>query len=254
MWLPAASTQGPGTPIKSRGRTRRLVSLTHAGVPAHMRTEFGAELDRLTAGLGHMCALAAGTMECATDALVRSDREAAHQCGIEVARLGRLHHGVNERAFAMLALQAPDAHDLRVVMSAFPIAADALRMGGLAANIAKHQRRRRATAIPPVAVEVFAEMGRQAVALTEYARCAIVDGDAVAAQQITDDGEEMDRLHSRLFATVLSEQWEHGPIAAANVMVLGRFYERFADHAVGIARRVVFQASGRLPHVSMSSN
>ena len=219
-----------------------------------MCTEFHTELDRLTAELGGLCALAASTMECATEALVRSDREAAHQCGIEVARLGRLHHGVSEHAFAMLALQAPGAHDLRVVMSAFPIAADALRMGGLAANIAKHQRRRRATAVPPIAVEVFAAMGRQAVALTEFARRAIIDGDAVAAQQITDDGEEMDRLHARLFAMVLGEEWEHGPIAAANVMVLGRFYERFADHAVGIARRVVFQASGQLPYVSMSSN
>jgi phosphate transport system protein len=253
MWLPAASTQGPGTPIKP-GENQARVSQPHPGVPARMRTEFHAELDRLTAELGGMCALAARTMECATDALVRSDREAAHRCGVEVAQLGRLHHCVSDRAFAILALQAPGAHDLRVVMSAFPIAADAQRMGGLAANIAKEQRRRRATAIPPIAVSVFAEMGRHAVALTEFARRAIVDGDAAAAQQITDDGEEMDRLHRRLFAMVHDERWEHGPLAAANVLVLGRFYERFADHAVGIARRVVFQASGRLPHITMSSN
>jgi phosphate transport system protein len=201
-----------------------------------------------------MCALAASTLECATDALVRADREAAHRCDVEVARLGRLHHCVSERAFAMLAQPAPGAHDLRVMMSALPIAADAHRMGGLAANIAKDQRRRRAVAVPPIAVAVFAEMGHQALALTEFARCAIIDGDAVAAQQITDVGPEMDRLHRRLFALVLGERWEHGPLAAANVLLLGRFYERFADHAVGIARRVVFQASGRLPHISMSSN
>ncbi len=219
-----------------------------------MRTEFHAELDRLTAELGDMCALAASTMECATDALVRSDREAAHRCDTEVARLGRMHRWVGERAFAILAQPAPAAHDLRVMVSVLPIAADAHRMGGLAANIAKEQRRRRAVAVPPIAVAVFAEMGRHAVALTENVRRAVVDGDAVAAQQITDDGEVMDGLRRRLLAMVLDDNWEHGPLAAANALLLGRFYERFADHAVGIARRVVYQASGHLPHISMSSN
>ncbi|MBI3225643.1 MAG: hypothetical protein HYZ39_11380 [Mycolicibacterium cosmeticum] len=141
-----------------------------------MRTEFYAELDRLTAELGGMCALAASTMECVTDALVRADREAAHQCGVEVARLGRLHHCAGERAFAMLSMQAPGAHALRVLMSAVPIAADANRMGALAANIAREQRRRRPAGVPPVAVADFAEMGRQAVALTEFARRVVFSG------------------------------------------------------------------------------
>lgn len=219
-----------------------------------MRTEFHAEIDRLTAELGEMCALAAASMECATDALLRSDREAARHCDVEVARLTRLYHCVDERAFSILALQAPVAHDLRVVMSAFPIAADANRMGGLAANIAKEQRRRHVAAVPADARPVFAQMGRQALLLAEHARCAVVNGDVAVAQHIPDGDEVMNDLHRRLFIMVLDDSWEHGPMAAASVMVLGRFYERFADHAVGIARRVVFQTSGRLPHISMSPN
>jgi phosphate transport system protein len=215
-----------------------------------MRTEFHAEIDHLTAELGEMCALAATVMTCATTALVHDDGDAAYRVGVELARLTRLHHCVDERAFAILALQAPVAHDLRVVMSAFPISSDANRMGGLAANITKVSRRREATPVPPVALEVFAEMGRHAVALAERAQSAVLVSDVVAAQRITEGDEVMNDLHRRLFAMVLDDRWEHGPIAAANIMLLGRFYERFADHAVSIARRVVFRASGRLPHVS----
>lgn len=217
-----------------------------------MRTEFHAEIDHLTAELGQMCELAATVMACATTSLVHDDDDAAHRVGVELARLTRLHHCVSERAFAILALQAPVAHDLRVVMSAFPISADANRMGGLAANITKVTRRRESTPVPPVALEVFADMGRHAVLLAERAQAAVLVNDLVAAQRITEGDEVMNELHRRLFTMVLDDRWEHGPIAAANVMLLGRFYERFADHAVSIARRVVFQASGRLPNVSAS--
>lgn len=213
-----------------------------------MRTEFHAEIDHLTAELGEMCALAATLMTCATAALVHADDDAAVRVGVELARLARLRHCAEERAFAMLALQAPVAHDLRVVMSAFPIAADADRMGGLAANITK--LRRRGTAVPAVALGVLAEMGGHGVRLAERAQFAVLGHDVVAAQNITAGDEAMNDLHRRLFTLVLDDRWEHGPIAAANVMLLGRFYERFADHAVSIARRVVFQVSGHLPQLS----
>lgn len=219
-------------------------------VPAPVRTEFHAEIDHLTAELGEMCALAANVMTCATTALVRADGEAADRVGAELGRLSRLNQCVSERAFAILALQAPVAHDLRVVMSAFPIAADANRMGGLAANIAKMHLRPQATPIPPIALTTFEEMGRQAVLLAERAQSAVLVTDLAAAQSIAEGDEVMNALHRKLFMLVLDDRWEHGPMAAANVMLLGRFYERFADHAVAIARRVVFQASGHLPHVS----
>ncbi|MGJ6126384.1 phosphate signaling complex protein PhoU [Mycolicibacterium sp. Y3] len=221
-------------------------------VSPDMRTDYHAEIDRLTAALGEMCAVAAHAMECATNALVRADREAAQRCRAEAARLSQLHHRVDEQAFAILALHAPVAHDLRVVMSAFPISADAHRMGGLSVNIAKVNRSREAVPTPPTALTVFAEMGRHAVALAHSAQSAVLVNDLAAAQRITDGDEVMNQLHRRLFGMALGDRWEHGPRAAANVMLLGRFYERFADHAVGIARRVVFQASGRLPHISMS--
>jgi phosphate transport system protein len=57
----------------------------------------------------------------------------------------------------------------------------------------------------------------------------------------------MDALHRNLFTVLLDHQWGHGVSAAVDVALLGRFYERFADHAVEVGRRVVFQVTGMLP-------
>ena len=57
----------------------------------------------------------------------------------------------------------------------------------------------------------------------------------------------MDDLHRHLFTVLMDRDWEHGVAAAVDVTLLGRYYERFADHAVLIGRRVVFQATGQTP-------
>ena len=54
----------------------------------------------------------------------------------------------------------------------------------------------------------------------------------------------MDRLHREIFATVLAPAWDHGTEAAIDLALLGRYYERFADHAVSVARRVVYLVTG----------
>ncbi len=68
------------------------------------------------------------------------------------------------------------------------------------------------------------------------------------AARIREQDDEMDELHRQLFRLLMDHDgWQHGVTAAVNVALLGRFYERFADHAVEIGRRVVFQATGAVP-------
>lgn len=213
-----------------------------------MRTEFHAEIDRVTAELGEMCARSATIMDDATTALVHADRSAAERIGAELAQLDRLNDCVAGRAFTLLALQAPVAHDLRVILTAFPIAASADRMGGLAANIAKVTARHGAPAAwPPVVLDLFGQMGRRAVRLAERVGNAVIADDATAACRIHDD-DGMDALHGELFRTVLDERWSYGAAMAADAVLLGRFYGRFADHAIDIARRVEFRTTGHLAH------
>jgi phosphate transport system protein len=126
--------------------------------------------------------------------------------------------------------------------------ADAERMGGLALHVAKIARRRHpASTLPEQVNGYFTEMGRIAVNLGNSAKDVVLSRDPEQAAQISRDDVEMDRLHQQLFALLKDKEWAHGVAAAIDVALLGRFYERFADHAVEIGRRVVFQATGETP-------
>jgi phosphate transport system protein len=216
-----------------------------------MRTEFHAQLERLTAELGEMCGIAAMAVQDATAAVVDADSTALVRVRSHLRRLDELNAGVDRRAFSVLALNAPVAHDLRVAMSAFSVAASADRMGALAANIAKTATRGAADAtMPTLTLAIFAEMGRLAIGLAEGARVAVLGDDADEARRVQDDDTAMNELYRRLLGTVVNDKWPHGVAAASDAVLLGRFYERFADNAVEIARKVIFQASGTLPEGS----
>ena len=71
--------------------------------------------------------------------------------------------------------------------------------------------------------------------------------DPEKAARISEEDDAMDDLHRHLFSVLMDKEWKHGVTAAVDVTLLSRFYERFADHAVEVARRVIFQATGKLP-------
>ncbi|MCW2521605.1 MAG: phosphate uptake regulator, PhoU, partial [Mycobacterium sp.] len=151
-------------------------------------------------------------------------------------------------AFVLLALQAPVAGDLRAIVSSIQIVADVDRMGALALHVAKIARRRHPQHTLPEEVNgYFAEMGRVAVDLGNSAQEVLVTRDPEKAARIREDDDAMDDLHRHLFSVLMDREWKHGVTAAVDVTLLSRFYERFADHAVEVARRVIFQVTGRFP-------
>lgn len=197
-----------------------------------------------------MCGIAADTAADATTAVLGGDAAAARRVRSQLSSLDELNVQVDRRAFSLLARHAPVAHDLRLVMTAFGIAANADRMGALATNIAGIGTRvRTGVAVPAATLGLFAEMGRHAVDLAERAQRAVIAADTVEAVRIQQGDEAMNALNRRLLGTVLNDSWSDGVAAATDVALLGRFYERFADHAVDIARKVIFQASGRTPEI-----
>jgi phosphate transport system protein len=68
--------------------------------------------------------------------------------------------------------------------------------------------------------------------------------DTVRALEIETDDDEMDKLHRDLIGILLADDWHHGIETAIDMTLLGRYYERFADHAVSISRRVYFLVTG----------
>ncbi len=213
-----------------------------------MRTAYHEQLDQLTQQLGDMCGLAGAAMERATQALLQADLALAEQVISDHDQIVAMSARAEEAAFVLLALQAPVAGDLRSIVSAIQIVADVDRMGALALHVAKIARRRHPQhALPEEVNGYFSEMGRVAVELGNSAQEVLVTRDPEKAARISEEDDAMDDLHRHLFTVLMDREWKHGVTAAVDVTLLSRFYERFADHAVEIARRVIFQATGNLP-------
>ena len=204
-----------------------------------MRVAYNEQMTELADTLGEMAGLAGAAMERATQSLLQADLSLAEQV------IGTI---CEERAFALLALQAPVAGDLRSVVSGIQIVADIDRMGALALHVAKIARRRHPNHVLPEEVNgYFAEMGRIAVSIGAAAKVVLETRDPERAARLREEDEAMDDLHRHLFTVLMDREWKHGVAAAVDVTLLGRFYERFADHAVEVGRRVIFLVTGKLP-------
>lgn len=213
-----------------------------------MREVYQEQLGKLADELASMSKMAGTAMERATQALLESDLQLAEQVIEEDVRVDETRASAEESAFGLLALQAPVAGDLRTVISSIHAAEDLERMGDLALHVAKTARRRHPhPVLPPDVQPYFAEMGRIAVKLSGRVLSVLQTQDVEAARGLEEDDDEMDDLHRHLFTVMMSPDWSHGVAAAVDVTLLGRFYERFADHAVSVARRIVFIVTGEMP-------
>ncbi len=213
-----------------------------------MRTEYHEQLAELDRQLGDMCALAGVAMRQATQALLEADVAVADQVISDHEQIVVKRAHAEKDAFALLALQQPVAGELREIFTSIQIMADAERMDALAVHVAKIARLRHPQhALPEDVRGVFAEMGAVAVDMGESARQALATSDPQKAARLRDEDDAMDALHSQLFTVLLDRAWKHGVPAAVDAALLGRFYERLADHAVEVGRRVVFKVTGALP-------
>ena len=211
-----------------------------------MRTAYHAELASLTGQLGEMCGLAGVAMEHATQALLQADLVLAEQVLTAHDKIAAMSTALEENAFALLApLHTPVAGDLRAIVSALQMVVDIDRMAALALHVAEITRWRHPQhALPDEVKGYFAEMGEIAVKLGNNAQEVVLNRDPRKAARIRQEDDAMDDLHRHLFTVLMDREWKHGVAAAVDVTLLGRYYERFADHAVLLARRVIFQTTG----------
>jgi phosphate transport system protein len=210
-----------------------------------MREEFRANLLEIGRLLVSMAEAVRSAMSRATDALLNADREAAELVVARDKEIDALYRQVEEKVHEVLARQAPVAGDLRLVVSALHIAADIERMGDLAEHVARTGLRRHpAPAVPQELVGVLRQMGNVADRLAAEMTMVLTspNADRAAGLEMADD--DMDLLHRQLFQALLGPGWPHGVEAAVDAALLGRFYERYADHAVNAGRHIVYLITG----------
>jgi phosphate transport system protein len=213
-----------------------------------MREAFHEQLDRIFQDLAAMCGDVEASVRLATEALLGGDAGIAERVISGDVEIDRTRENIEDSAFLLLSLQQPVASDLRTVVAALRMVSDLERMGDLSVHVAKIARLR----VPNVAVPApmrptIERMAEVAEEMVRRVSKVITDRDVEEALALVHADEEMDQLRRATFADMLSADWPHGVEAAIDVALLGRYYERIADHAVSVANRVVFVVTGENP-------
>jgi phosphate transport system protein len=216
-----------------------------------MRDIYHDELDDIGKRVIEMTHLVAIAMERATQALLDANLALADQVIADDRRIDMLRTELEDRTFQVIAQQQPVATDLRVLISTIHLSADLERMGDLAHHVAKIARLRYPdVAVPEEARDVISQMGEVAASLVQKV-ADVVDGrDILLAVAIEQEDDSMDALRRKLFTLVLSPHWARGTEAAIDMTLLGRYYERYADHAVAVARHTIFIVTGKRPNAA----
>jgi phosphate transport system protein len=211
-----------------------------------MREAFHDQLDAVFTDLADMCGQVEVAVREATKALLTGDAATAEQVISADEAVDANRERIEDNAFALLSLQQPVAGDLRIIVSALRMVSELERMGDLSVHVAKIARLR----VPNVAVpdEVRPTLEQMAAVAEDMVRrvhAIITERDVDAAIELGRDDEIMDQLRRRSFSELLGDDWNHGVEAAVDIALLGRYYERIADHAVSVANRVVFVVTGQ---------
>ena len=213
------------------------------------RLEFASDLRMVRASLVTMTETASKAIRAGTTALLDLDLEAVRMTASLEQELEDDRLAIERRTLHLLACQQPVAGDLRMLVSAIKISAECRRMGALAHHIGTAASRSYpAPAIPDELSEIFRRMGDVASRIADGARTTLTTSDALDAARLEVDDDAMDGLLRALFRALV-DNWSHGVEAAVNVALTGRYYERFADHAVAIAQSVIFIETAMRPHV-----
>lgn len=213
-----------------------------------MRESFNAELATLLSDMARAARLSGEMMTNASTALSQADLALAELVISGDSEIKALCDDMDQRCVRLLVLQAPVATDLRVVVAAMHAVRDVERMCNLAQHIAKISRMKHPSVpIPDEVRPVFARMSMLAARLAQDAAAAIESRDPMSAHRLAQTDDEVDALRRRIFQILFAENWSHGVEPAVDAALVGRYYERFADHAVAIARQVNFVVTGLPP-------
>lgn len=212
-----------------------------------MRDQYYEQLDQIIDDLVELTGTVRTAVAHATKALLEADGQIAEKVIDGDKVVDEVTDEIEERTLLLLATQQPVASDLRQLVSTLRMVADLQRMGDLSVHVAKIARRRLPdVAVPQTLAPTIASMAKVADEMIDSASRIVANRDVPAAFKLEEEDDEMDRLRKELFRILLANEWEHGVEPAVDLALLGRYYERIGDHAVNMARRVVFLVTGQL--------
>lgn len=225
------------------------VAVRSSGLPtvSHMRDQYYEQLDAIVDDLVNLTGTVRRAVADATKALLEADAQIAESVIAGDKDIDEATEIIEERALLLLATQQPVATDLRQLVATLRMLTDLQRMGDLSVHVAKVARRRMPdSAVPEHLHPTITAMAAVADSMIDSASRIVADRNVDAAGQLENEDDEMDRLRKDLLRSLLGDSWTYGVEPAVDLALLGRYYERIGDHAVSMARRVVYLVTGQL--------
>ena len=212
------------------------------------RKVFHDELDELCSDVVRLSAMASEAIQAGTGALLEFDLTTAERVITDDSFMDALAHDMEERVYLLLARQQPMAVDLRTLVTIVRVVHELERIGDLMGNVAKAARRLYPRQLDPRLRGLIDRMREQATAQLQVATDAFAERDPVRARALADMDDVMDDLQKELFRTIFSfpARDEAAVQLAVQVALVGRYFERIADHSVNVAERVAYMVTGRL--------
>jgi len=211
-----------------------------------IRSVFQDELDNVSQTLFDLSVMVSDSMARATKSVMTKDLKLAEEVITSDEKIDTVQHDLDARIIDIIARQQPVASDLRALVTALRMSADLERMGDLAHHVAKLVRLRHPeSAVPAELLALVEVIGETAEKIATKTGVVISTRDVALAAQVEKDDDVMDELHRKLISAIIEPSWSHGVETAIDLTLLGRYYERYADHAVSVARRVIFLVTGK---------
>ena len=210
-----------------------------------MREVFTHELTALGKDLTAMSRLVEEAIDRAGTALLTADLAIAERVIDADHAIDDMEADLDERCVLLIAQQQPVASDLRTVISALRMSASLERMGDLARHLAELARLRYPhPMVPTELTDLFQQMHTGAMRVAAEVTAVLESRDVEMAKAIDDDDDLLDRLHQETFTVTLGGTLDLTPQQIVDVTLAARYFERFGDHAVSVASRVVYLVTG----------
>lgn len=218
-------------------------------MPEQMRKSYHEQLSDLSRDVVRLGMLATEAITAGTEAFLDADLAAADRVISSDMFIDDLTHSIEARCYALLALQQPMASDLRTLVAVLRTIHEIERCGDLVVNVAKTTRRLYPNELPQGIRSLVGRMGAQAAVQLRVAVESFAEEDAALALALADMDDVIDELQKELFRMIFStvETDETGLQQAVQIALVGRYYERIADHAVNVGQRVAYMVTGELP-------
>ncbi|WP_026556865.1 phosphate signaling complex protein PhoU [Arthrobacter sp. 35W] len=211
-----------------------------------MRKVFQAELHQIGEELIEISTLVTEAMEKSVRAFAGADVELAQEVIAADARIDFLQNDLDERAIDVLALQGPVASDLRMIVGSLRMSASLERMGDLARHVAQLARLRYpSTVIPASLTATFDELAELDILISHKVTELLETRELASVTDIQSAKARISELHGSVFKAIASPDWNESAATTVDVTLASRYFERFGDHGVSVARKVSYLVTGQ---------